>query len=61
MELEEKYAHTKGLTLNDAVDGADRQQQLDQLRRGWSSTVGDQTRAAAMASAAGRMSNGMPK
>jgi hypothetical protein len=54
MELEAKLAHSKGLTLDAMVDNDDRQKQIEQSRGGWTSSVGDQTRAAAMASAGGQ-------
>ena len=54
MELEAKLAHSKGLTLDAMVDNDDRQKQIEQSQGGWTSSVGDQTRAAAMASAGGQ-------
>ena len=54
MELEAKLASSKGLTLDAVMSSADRQQEIDRLRRGWTSTIGGQTRAAAMASAGGQ-------
>ena len=56
MELEAKLAHAQGVTLDAAVDSADRSQHgtfgnMNMSGTKRTSTVGDQTRAAAMASA----------